>query len=85
MYYVLANSAGERDRLIDTLQAEGIGAVFHYVPLHSSHAGRAVGRAHGDLTHTDDLSARLIRLPMWVGLEEDQVARVCDRLAAALG
>jgi len=84
MYYVLANSANERDRLIDTLQSEGIGAVFHYVPLHSSSAGRAVGRADGDLSRTDDLSARLIRLPMWVGLEEAQVARVCEALKNAL-
>jgi dTDP-4-amino-4,6-dideoxygalactose transaminase len=80
MYYVLANSTDERNHLIDTLQADGIGAVFHYVPLHSSSAGRAVGRAHGDLSRTDDLSARLIRLPMWVGLEEDQVERVCEAI-----
>lgn len=84
MYYVLAKSAAERNRLIDILQGEGIGAVFHYVPLHSSEAGRRVGRAHGDLVRTNDLSSRLIRLPMWVGLDEASVDRVCSVLERAL-
>ncbi len=82
MYYVLAASGDERNRLLDHLHANGVGAVFHYVPLHSSNAGRRVGRAHGDMRRTDDLAARIIRLPVWVGLDEAQIGYVCESLIA---
>jgi dTDP-4-amino-4,6-dideoxygalactose transaminase len=58
--------------------------VFHYVPLHSSPAGRRFGRAHGDLSLTTSLSQRLVRLPMWLGLNEVQQQRVCDALTTIL-
>jgi len=58
-----------RTKLIASLNSEGINAVFHYVPLHSSPAGRRFGRTCGDLTITNDMSQRLVRLPLWVGLE----------------
>ena len=61
-----------------------IWAVFHYVPLHDSPAGRRYGRTNGDLIITDDLSARLIRLPMWVGLQEADQDRVVDALTRIL-
>jgi dTDP-4-amino-4,6-dideoxygalactose transaminase len=50
------------------VKAEGIEAPFHYIPLHSSDAGRRFGRTVGPLTFTDDLSERLIRLPLWSGM-----------------
>ena len=62
----------------------GIGAVFHYVPLHSSPAGMRFGRPHGELSLTTKLSQQLIRLPMWFGLSEAQQQRVVDVLGAAL-
>jgi dTDP-4-amino-4,6-dideoxygalactose transaminase len=58
--------------------------VFHYVPLHSSPAGQRFGRAQGDLALTTSLSERLIRLPMWFGLNEAQQQRVSDALCAIL-
>jgi len=70
IYYLLMPTAGARARLIATLNAEGINAVFHYVPLHSSPAGRTFGRACGELPVTDDASQRLVRLPLWVGMEQ---------------
>jgi dTDP-4-amino-4,6-dideoxygalactose transaminase len=84
MYYVLAEDRGARDRLIETLARRGIQAVFHYVPLHSSPAGRRYGRAAGDLAVTEDVSDRLLRLPLWVGMGEAEVDRVVDGVEAAL-
>jgi dTDP-4-amino-4,6-dideoxygalactose transaminase len=84
MYYVLLAPHIDRQSVLDGLKQNRIGAVFHYVPLHSSPAGRRVGRAHGDLPLTTSLSQRLVRLPMWVGLSEVQQQRVCETLAALL-
>ena len=69
MYYLLMSSIGERQRLIRELAAAGIGAVFHYVPLHDSPAGRKFGRAASALPVTTETSERLLRLPIWAGLE----------------
>jgi dTDP-4-amino-4,6-dideoxygalactose transaminase len=69
MYYLLLRDMEHRAGFIGQLKAMGIWAVFHYVPLHSSPAGRQFGRVHGEMHHTDDLSRRLVRLPMWVGLQ----------------
>jgi dTDP-4-amino-4,6-dideoxygalactose transaminase len=78
MYYILVPSQAERHRVLEGLKANGIGAVFHYVPLHSSPAGMRFGRAHGGLALTTALSQRLIRLPMWFGLSEAQQQRVVE-------
>jgi dTDP-4-amino-4,6-dideoxygalactose transaminase len=61
--------------MISSLRAQGITAPFHYVPLHSSDAGLRFSRAVGTLAHTDDVSDRLIRLPMWAGMR-DEIERV---------
>ncbi len=58
-------------------QKHDINVVFHYIPLHSSPAGIRFGRADGSLGVTDDLNGRIVRLPLWIGLEKDQ-ARVID-------
>jgi dTDP-4-amino-4,6-dideoxygalactose transaminase len=84
IYYILLRSENERQKVLDGLKNNGIGAVFHYVPLHSSPAGRRFGRAHGDLPLTTALSGRLVRLPMWVGLSEAQQQRVCEVLCGIL-
>ncbi|WP_226494700.1 dTDP-4-amino-4,6-dideoxygalactose transaminase [Hydrogenophaga taeniospiralis] len=70
MYYLLLPDLAARTCFIETLKTKGIGAVFHYVPLHSAPACTGYGRAHGDMRHTDSLSDRLVRLPLWMGLEE---------------
>jgi dTDP-4-amino-4,6-dideoxygalactose transaminase len=67
-----------RDRLVLQLGEDGIGAIFHCVPLHSSPAGRRFGRVHGSMTHKDSLSWRLLRLPLWVGIDEE-IGWVIDR------
>ena len=70
MYYLLLPCLRDRTAFIDALKARDVHAVFHYVPLHSSPAGRRYGRTVGDLANTLELSDRLVRLPLWVGLEE---------------
>ena len=85
LYYVLLAPEIDRSMVLGKLKEAKINAVFHYVPLHSSPAGTRFGRAHGDLPLTTSLSERLIRLPMWMGLREEQQQRVCDTLGAILG
>ena len=84
LYYVLLEEGTDRDMVLRKLKASGINSVFHYVPLHSSPAGRRFGRASGDLALTTSLSERLIRLPMWIGLSEAQQQRVCEVLGGIL-
>jgi dTDP-4-amino-4,6-dideoxygalactose transaminase len=78
MYYLLLPDLKARTAFIADLKAEDIGAVFHYIPLHSSPAGRKYCRTTGNLTVTDSTSERLVRLPLWIGLEHEQ-----DRILAA--
>ncbi|MBB5400575.1 dTDP-4-amino-4,6-dideoxygalactose transaminase [Paraburkholderia youngii] len=80
MYYVLVESLNERQRILERLRQNGIDAVFHYVPLHSSPAGLRYGRTHGSLAVTESQANRLIRLPLWLGMTEadqQQVTRAC--------
>lgn len=78
LYYLILPTHAARDSFIERLRGEGIVAVFHYVPLHSSPAGLAFGRADGELPRTDELSQRLVRLPLWAGLDEAAIGRVID-------
>lgn len=76
MYYILLSDEPTRVQLIARLKSEGIHSVFHYVPLHSSPRGRKVGRISGPMNVTDDISERLLRLPLWIGQEfAPQVAK----------
>lgn len=84
MYYVILAPDVDRAGFIQKLKTEGINAVFHYVPLHSAPAGLRYARAVGELRQTDDLSARLVRLPLWVGLSPDQQEHIVSTIAAAL-
>jgi dTDP-4-amino-4,6-dideoxygalactose transaminase len=84
MYYILLPSPTSRQKVLAGLKENGIHAVFHYVPLHSSPAGERYGRAHGDLSLTTSLSQRLARLPMWLGLSEAQQQRICEVLTTIL-
>jgi dTDP-4-amino-4,6-dideoxygalactose transaminase len=76
MFYILLRDLATRTQLIGHLKARGIHSVFHYVPLHSAPAGRKFGRAAGPMTVTDGVSARLLRLPLYYGLTEDEVAGI---------
>jgi dTDP-4-amino-4,6-dideoxygalactose transaminase len=76
VYYVLLPSEQRRAHVIEELERREIASVFHYVPLHSAPAGLKYGRAPGALGVTDDVSSRLLRLPLWVGMSDEQVDHV---------
>jgi dTDP-4-amino-4,6-dideoxygalactose transaminase len=84
IYYVLLASGIDRQMVLEEFSRYDIWSVFHYVPLHSSPAGRRYGRAHGSLKVTIDQSERLIRLPLWVGLTEQQQEKVVEVLRRAV-
>tara|TARA_B100000749_G_C18450156_1_gene476139 strand:+ start:51609 stop:52730 length:1122 start_codon:yes stop_codon:yes gene_type:complete len=74
IFSVTFNEGKVRDRVLDDFRSKEMGATFHYIPLHSSPAGKKYGRVAGDLTNVNQVSERLIRLPIWYGFEAvDQV------------
>lgn len=79
MYYLILNSLEKRSLLIEQLNSQGIGSVFHYVPLHSSPYGVKKSRSNGDLLNTTKKAECLVRLPLWVGLTE------IDRIVESVG
>ena len=82
MYYLLLPDLKKRTEFIEKLKQKGVVAVFHYVPLHCSPGGERYGRAQGDLPVTKELSDRLVRLPLWIGLEEHQEDVIVEVLSA---
>jgi dTDP-4-amino-4,6-dideoxygalactose transaminase len=84
MFYVILNSHDERSKLIEYLRARQILAVFHYVPLHSSPMGKRHG-VYESLPVTEDLAARVLRLPCYFQLEREQQDRVIDALGEFYG
>jgi dTDP-4-amino-4,6-dideoxygalactose transaminase len=84
MYYVRLAASIDRQAVLDEFKRQDIGALFHYVPLHSSPAGKRFGRVHGDMKTTEQASRQLVRLPLWIGLTPDQQARVTEVLASCL-
>jgi dTDP-4-amino-4,6-dideoxygalactose transaminase len=79
LFYVLAPSKAVRDEMIRLLMADDIVAPFHFVPLHQAPAGLRYGRTSGSLAHTEDLSGRLLRLPLFLGMADTRY-RVVERL-----
>lgn len=80
MFYIKTKDLQERTSLISYLKKRGIGAVFHYIPLHDSPAGKKMGRFHGEDRFTTKESERLLRLPMYYGLKESEISQVVEAL-----
>ena len=80
LFYVIAHNEQIRDKLIDYLRSKGIGAVFHYVPLHLSKIGKSFGFKAGDLPITEKISSRIVRLPMYYELNNKDVKKPIQRL-----
>ena len=85
LFYLLMKDAATRTALIAHLKSRGVHAVFHYVPLHSSPAGRRFGRVAGPMAVTDDVSNRLLRLPLYFGLGEPEVAEIVAAISVFFG
>jgi len=84
MYYILLNDPAERKKILSYLGARGVGAIFHYIPLHLSVAGKRYARTCGDLKETEKLSQCLIRLPLWAGMKKKDVMLVIDSVYGAV-
>ena len=80
MFYIKARDLEERTRLIQFLKENDILAVFHYIPLHTAPAGLKYGRFHGEDIYTTKESERLMRLPMYYTLQEEEVAYICEKV-----
>lgn len=80
MFYIKSKDLEERTRLINYLKSHGIGAVFHYIPLHSAPAGMYFGRFVGEDNYTTKESERLTRLPLYYGIKKEEVAYTCEKI-----
>ena len=80
MFYILLPNANARDGLMAYLRTQEIHSVFHYIPLHSSPVGQTYGYRHGDLPVTEELSGRLLRLPFYYDITEEEQARVVEHI-----
>ena len=72
IYYILLNSLEQREQTLKKLKKKGVNAVFHYVPLHNSPMGKKYGRSSGQVPITKDISERILRLPLFIGLNANQ-------------
>jgi dTDP-4-amino-4,6-dideoxygalactose transaminase len=82
MFYLLLPELRARQALMAHLRALGIMAVFHYQPLHTSEMGRRFGGRQGDCPVTEDVADRLLRLPLFFQLTEDEQSRVLDAVVS---
>lgn len=80
MFYIKCKDLDERTNLIDFLKENNINAVFHYIPLHSAEAGIKFGRFHGEDKYTTTESERLLRLPLYYGLKEEDIKYVASKI-----
>jgi dTDP-4-amino-4,6-dideoxygalactose transaminase len=83
MYYLLLRDLEDRTEFIEAMQQVGVNCVFHYVPLHSSPAGKKYGRATSDMAVTNRTGDQLVRLPMWIGMDK-LIPQITDRALAYL-
>ena len=80
MFYIKAKDLNERTNLIESLESHGIHAVFHYIPLHSAPAGLKFGTFFGEDKYTTTESERLIRLPLYYGIKQEEIKSVIDAI-----
>ncbi len=82
MFYIKAKDLDERTRLIRFLKENGVESVFHYIPLHTSPAGKSLGRFHGEDRFTTRESERILRLPMYFRLAQSDIEKACDMIGS---
>jgi dTDP-4-amino-4,6-dideoxygalactose transaminase len=85
LFYVVVATAEIRDALLDHLAVHGVQAVFHYVPLHSSPMGTTFGYGQGDLPVTEGISGRLLRLPIYYEISDEEQDRVVELIRSFFG
>lgn len=80
IYFLLLNSFKEREKFIESMRLKKVNCVFHYIPLHSSKIGKKIGRVSGEMSVTNNIADRIVRLPIWLGIDKlkvSQCAREC--------
>lgn len=80
MFYIKCKNLEERSKLIEFLKGNLIYSVFHYIPLHTTEAGKKFGRFNGKDIFTTQESERLLRLPMYYGLKEEEIFYICEKI-----
>lgn len=80
MFYIKTGGLEERTALTAYLKDAGVGSAFHYVPLHSAPAGERFGVMAGEDRYTTNTYERLLRLPMYYGLTEEEIEKACNRI-----
>lgn len=80
MYYIVLPTQEKRNEVLDKLKENGIGAVFHYIPLHTSPVGIKLGYKKGDLPVTEEYSGRILRLPLYADMTEEEVKCVINNV-----
>ncbi|MCR4929474.1 MAG: dTDP-4-amino-4,6-dideoxygalactose transaminase [Lachnospiraceae bacterium] len=80
MFYLKCKNLEERTAFIDFLKKNEILAVFHYIPLHSAPAGKSFGRFNGEDVYTTKESERLVRLPLYYGIKEEEVEYIIGKV-----
>jgi dTDP-4-amino-4,6-dideoxygalactose transaminase len=80
LFYIITRSSKERRQLIQYFSDHGILAVFHYIPLHSSPVGEKIGRAMDNMNVTNYISERLLRLPLYFEMSDDDIDQVIGTL-----
>ena len=84
-YYLILSSLDERNELLDFLREKGVGAVFHYIPLHSAPAGIAQGYQKEDLPLTEEYAGRLLRLPLFSNMSESDLFHIVNSVYSFFG
>ena len=85
MFYIKCKDLEERTKFISYMKENGIGCVFHYIPLHSSPAGVRFGRFFEEDVYTTKESERLVRLPLWYGMGEEDQMKVIEAVKEFFG
>lgn len=85
MFYIKCKDLDERTKLINFLKEDEINAVFHYIPLHSAEAGLKFGRFHGEDKYTTKESERLLRLPLYYGIKEEDIEFISSKIKEFYG
>ena len=80
IFYITVENEQLRDKLLEYLKSNGIGAVFHYIPLHLSGMGIKMGYKKGDFPISESISSRLIRLPIYADLGNTETSFIIDKI-----
>lgn len=84
MFYLKLADLNVRSAFIESMKAEGVWTVFHYVPLHTSSFGKSASRFQGEDLYTTRESERLVRLPIWYGMTDDEQAKIISAVKKTL-